>query len=161
MDNYENLEANFESFSGTNGTFNQELKNSRGFYRANDKKSRATIQIQVENLTSREQVYELFNSNNSIAIQPDDALYSGRSLSGNAWQPYDIAGILLNQAGYSEVPSGSLTYITEDIVAFSRKGSLIYCESSLIGGSPVLFTQISRLLASDIVNTPGIAALKV
>ena len=129
---YYNPEADFQNFSGGNAVFNQKLNANRGLYKATDKKSRATIQIAVKNFTNSEQVYELFNSNNSISIQPDDALYAGRVPTSpgfsEAWKPLDSAGIV----DLISVPEAT-PLMAESIASWGRKGSLLYARA-WVGG---------------------------
>lgn len=126
-DNFEgNQEANFSNFSGTNSIFNQSLAKGkqRGLYQSKNRKNSATVQFTVENFTGRDQIFELFNSNNSIAVQTDDALYAGKGDNGNqAWQPVD-AKCLYDLVG---VDGGdpSLT----PIAAITRTGELAYIDT--------------------------------
>ncbi len=128
-ENFENPEASFSSFSGTNSVFNQNIKNgrSRGMYNAGaNKAKRATIQLTVENFSEVEQVYELFNSNNSISVQQDDNLYSNRTRLGASWKPLD-ARTLIYAISRAAAGDGAAN---ESVAAFSRGGSLLYLDKT-------------------------------
>jgi len=144
---YEGEEVNFSNFSGGNSVFNQQLKQNRGLYRATDKKSRATIQIAVKNFTTEEQVYELFNSNNSIAIQPDDSLYAGRTRASESWKPVDTCGVvnLCRSADSDGAPSD----LGESIVAFGRRGDLLYVDKTNSLATAVNLSTLESALAGS------------
>lgn len=152
----EHEEASFENFSGTNGTFNQSLAGQRGLYRAKDKKSRATIQIQVENFTGTEQVYELFNSNNSIALQPDDSLYAGRTRLGGAYKPLDNSG-LIDVTEQVLLTTGTMQ---EPLASFSRKGNLLLIDNTDLGGIAIPVLVLSGALKNE-TNPAFAIAVKV
>lgn len=152
-------EAGFSNFSGTNNVFNQDIKNgnARGLYRAVDRSKRATIQISVENLSDTEQVYELFNANNSISFQPDNSLYAGRARGNGdipeAYVPFDAVSAFnfgLGSAGSAPPYS---------VVGFTRKGDLLYYEARSLNATYTR-TAYSEIMAGLIpVNQLGSAVL--
>lgn len=155
------VESAMSSFSGVNGTFNPNIANgkNRGLFNGGrNKKKRATIQISVKNLVNRQQVYEIFNSNNSIAIQPDDALYADFPISGGGWKPLDAAGTLAF-AQAAAFDAGLLT-VPNNIVAFDRKGNLAYVDSSDSNGTP-LTTQLAQLYFNAPASAPTVPTLIV
>lgn len=163
-ENYdENPEASFESFSGTNAVFNQNIANgkNRGFYNAGKQKAKkATIQLTVENFTTEEQIYELFNTNNSIAIQPDDNLYSGRTRNAEAWKPLDARGVIfgLSRAAVAD------TAAPQNLAAFTRGGALVYLDklnNALVGSTLAIFSSLLNDQSAGNATDDSALALKV
>jgi len=151
---YGEEEVNFNNFSGGNSVFNQQLKQNRGLYRAIDKKSRATLQIAVKNFTTEEQVYELFNSNNSITIQPDDSLYAGRVPTSpgfsEAWKPFDSAA----SVDLISIPEAT-PVMAESLAAWGRKGSLLYARA-WVGGVNQDISDLVLNLREESENILGV-----
>lgn len=149
----EQKEAGFSNFSGTDNVFNQNLRNGdrRGLYKAANKKNRATVQIAVKNFTDSEQIFELFNSNNSIAIQPDDALYAQRTPSGGVWYPFD-ASFTMALAFKSEA---SVDVVGRSLAAYSRKGDLLYIPDTNTGGAQKTMLEYSQIL-DNVAETNGL-----
>lgn len=140
----EQQEAGFSNFSGTNAVFNQNIEkgNERGLYRSAEKAKRAVIQLVIENFSDVEQVYELFNANNSIAFQPDNSLYMGRA-RGNAdvpesYVPFDtVSAFDFGTGAIGSAPPYS-------VAGFTRRGDLLYYEARSLnaGYNKVAFGQI-------------------
>ena len=171
FDDYEemqNMENEMQSFSGNTKIFNKNLRNGskRGFEQFTKAKGRATVAITVQNLSTEDKIFELFNTNNSIAYQSDDALYAGQAKqvkttvpTATAWRPFDVT----YTAGLSDPNLASTVQDSlPPVVAFDDRGNLLYINGNK-AGSGVLLNR--TLLAEALRNFGGsqaqVADLKI